>query len=55
MKTVFPALVALIAGLLVLSGCETSQTALNAQCPSKWVGAGNNGAKADRYVQLRCD
>lgn len=55
MKKVFPALAALIAGLLVLTGCETSQTALNAQCPSKWVAAGNNGAKADRYYQPHCD
>lgn len=23
-------------------------------CPSKWVAAGNNGAKADRYFQVSC-
>lgn len=25
-----------------------------AACPSKWVAAGNNGAKADRYFQVSC-
>jgi starvation-inducible outer membrane lipoprotein len=54
MKITLPALAALVAGLLLLSACETTPAALNAQCPSKWVAAGDNGAKADRYAQPNC-
>ncbi len=60
----------LIAGSTLLSGCATTQvgeaqspaqakvaigdlTDLPA-CPSKWMAAGNNDAKADRYFQVSC-
>jgi hypothetical protein len=58
----------LLAGAMFVSGCASSQigdgsnqTKLAMQdptdppaCPSKWVAAGNNGAKADRYFQVSC-
>jgi hypothetical protein len=47
----------LIAGLLLVSGCATPQGGsqqMAAACASKWIAAGNNGAKADRYVQTSC-
>jgi hypothetical protein len=30
------------------------EPAASQACPSKWVAAGNNGAKADRYFQVSC-
>jgi hypothetical protein len=59
---------ALIAGAMFVSGCASSQIGEGANqtqlamqtptvskaCPSKWVAAGNNGAKADRYFQVSC-
>jgi hypothetical protein len=54
----------LIAGTLFVSGCVTSQVDEKQKltgtqqdtpsCLSKWVAAGNNGAKADRYFQVSC-
>jgi hypothetical protein len=60
----------LIAGSLLVSGCASSQMGegerlaqANVQnqgpadppaCQSKWVAAGNNSAKADRYFQVSC-
>jgi hypothetical protein len=68
MKWTFPLALALSA--LVISGCASpqaagaqrfAQTAASqsnpfdpSACPSKWVAAGNNGAKADRYFQPGC-
>ena len=64
------ALTILAACALILPGCATSQigearnfnqtrlamqaSAGSQACPSKWVAAGNNGAKADRYFQNFC-
>ena len=61
-------LLALIGAAMFVSGCAStqigdgsSQTKIAMQepaqsqaCPSKWVAAGNNGAKADRYFQVSC-
>jgi hypothetical protein len=58
----------LIAGGMFVSGCASSQIgdvsnqtkvamqepAESQACPSKWIAAGNNGAKADRYFQVSC-
>jgi hypothetical protein len=59
----------LVAATFVFSGCASTQTGgqqfaqANVQkqgrteppaCPPKWVAAGNNGAKADRYFQVSC-
>lgn len=42
-----------------LWGCGTAgaadTTTASAQCSSKWVAAGNNGAKADRYYRPHCE
>ena len=40
----------------ILAGCASSnESGLSANgCQSKWVAAGNNGAKADRYYQPNC-
>jgi hypothetical protein len=60
---------ALVAGVLVVSNCasaigqEQSSAQANrsmqlpadqAACPSKWVAAGNDGAKAGRYFLVSC-
>lgn len=54
-----------LAGALFISGCTSSQSGADRDfamasasnptaCQSKWVAAGNNGAKADRYYQISC-
>jgi hypothetical protein len=45
-----------IVAALLLPGCAsaTASNAASSQCQSKWVAAGNNGAKADRYYQPNC-
>ena len=62
------ALPVLIAGALFVSGCASSQpgdgssqaklamqgSADQPACESKWIAAGNNGAKADRYFKASC-
>lgn len=55
-------LIALTASALLVAGSAVSQAddlkaprAPQTQCPSKWVAAGNNGAKADRYYRPHCD
>jgi len=68
LQVVSPVLL-LIAVMLLLQGCASTQMGeqrfaqANIQmqnpadpqaCPSKWVAAGNNGAKADRYFQVSC-
>ena len=53
-----------VAGALFLAGCATSQadsqlastsSVSDPQCPSKWVASGNDGAKAGRYYQPKCE
>jgi Spy/CpxP family protein refolding chaperone len=44
-------LAALVAGAFFLAGCASQSTA-SSDPPSKWLAAGNNGGKADRYYQV---
>jgi len=55
-RTSFALTVAAAAAILLLLGCATGPTSntVASQCQSKWVDAGNNGAKADRYYQSGC-
>ena len=61
-RTSFTLTVAAAAAILLLLGCATgppsnavtSQNAVASQCQSKWVDAGNNGAKADRNYHSDC-
>lgn len=59
MKTSFLKLsIATLTGVLLLTACASSEevkpAASATACPSKWVAAGNNGAKADRYYKPDC-
>jgi len=50
----------LFAGALLASGStaafagDATTAPKTTQCASKWVAAGNNGAKADRYYRPSC-
>lgn len=51
----------LIAAALISQGCATTQAGAQKMastdpqvCQSKWIAAGNNGAKAGRYYQVSC-
>ena len=59
MNRISKLLFGILLGTYLLSGCAETKsnqlaTGSRPQCQSKWVEAGNNGAKADRYVQPNC-
>jgi hypothetical protein len=55
-RTSFTLTVAAAAAILLLLGCATgpASNTVASQCQSKWVDAGNNGAKADRNYHSDC-